>query len=408
MTTGTVYDLVVIGGGAVGLSTAYHAAGRQWRTLVIEQFGFLNDQGSSAGASRQFRVQYSQHYMSELALSAIPFWNDIQRYSSDLLKGHGGSLWFGDPALSSQEGGIQAAMNTMDSLGIAYTALANAAAIESAYPFRGLPSDYSGFFQPDGGIINLKATERALFQGAEATGPVEFHDQETVIGISSVEGGVIEVTTDKATYTTQKLAITPGPYVNVVLAHLGLSVDIEIWEMSSAYYRKTDPQLVLPTWFVFQEPQNTSLYYGFPEVDWAHPGYIRVAPDIPDKILTDPSQRNPDPSEKSLGYNEAWVRDHMMGLDSTSEFTSTCLIALSSGAETKELLLDYAPGSVPNAQSIVTYSAGWAAKFIPILGEMICQMLADEYLQYFEFGDYRIDRSNFAINWGGPDTAKER
>ena len=65
----------------------------------------------------------------------------------------------------------------------------------------------------------------------------------------------------------------------------------------SAYFRKTDAGLQLPTWFVFQNPQETSLFYGFPEVDWSYPGYIRVAPDIPDRILKDPGKRTgvPDP-----------------------------------------------------------------------------------------------------------------
>jgi len=61
------YDLIVIGGGPVGLSTAFHATQRGKKVLVIEQHAYLNDKGSSAGASRQFRLQYAQKYMAELA-----------------------------------------------------------------------------------------------------------------------------------------------------------------------------------------------------------------------------------------------------------------------------------------------------------------------------------------------------
>ncbi len=399
MTASEPYDLIVVGGGAVGLSTAYHAAKRSLRTLVIEQFGFFNDDGSSAGASRQFRVQYSQRYMSELAVSALPYWADVQQYSSGVLKGDGGSLWFGDPSLSSQEGGIQAAEDTMDALGLAYEPLADAAAIEARFAFRNLPDDYSGFFQPEGGIIDLKATERALHDGAVALGGVDFHDEETVIGIDSVAEGGITVTTNRATYATAKLALTPGPYVNTVLAHLGLAVHIDIWEMSSAYYRKVDPDLTMPTWFVFEKPQDTSLFYGFPEVDWAHPGFLRVAPDIPDRIITDPDQRSGVPSATSLAYTEAWVRENMTGLDPTSMFASTCLIALSNDSDAKEFLLDYAPPTVPNNENIVTFTAGWAAKFIPVLGDMICRMLTEPGLQTFDFDQYQVARSNFAIDW---------
>lgn len=88
----------------------------------------------------------------------------------------------------------------------------------------------------------------------------------------------------------------------------------------------------------------------------------------------------------------------MSGLEPTPQFTSTCLIALASGKSTKELLLSYAPAHVPNNRNIVTYTAGWAAKFIPILGEMICRML-ERQTDTFEFGKYAIARSNFAIDW---------
>lgn len=72
------YDLIVIGGGPIGLSTAYHAAKRGLRTLVLEGAGFFNDAGSSAGASRQFRLQYSQPYMAELSVAAQTYWADLR------------------------------------------------------------------------------------------------------------------------------------------------------------------------------------------------------------------------------------------------------------------------------------------------------------------------------------------
>lgn len=393
------YDLIVIGGGSIGLSTAYHASRRRLKTLVIEQYGYFNNIGSSAGASRQYRVQYSEKYLSELALAAQNYWADLQLRTLDTLIGVVGSLWFGDPSLASQEGGIGEAIKTMDKLGIPYTPL-DAPQIETLFRFKNLPKDYTGFFQANGGIINLKATQAALYNVAEKSGLVDLHEYETVTNIETKANDSITVATEDAqgqhSYKTEKLAITPGPYVNEILAHLGLSINLAIWEMSSAYYRKTDMDINYPTWFVFQQPQDTSLFYGFPEVEWSHPGYIRVAPDIPDRILSDPSQRSAAPSPKSLALNSEWVRNHMDGLDDEPQFTSTCLIALSN--DSKELLLDYPPERIPNNRNIVVYTAGWAAKFIPILGEMVLELLEKDR-QFFEFGKYKIDRSHFKIRW---------
>jgi len=197
------------------------------------------------------------------------------------------------------------------------------------------------------------------------------------------------VTANGDCFKAKKLVISPGAYINEVLKHFDLSVDIDIWEMSSAYYKKT-ADITLPTWFVFQAPSDTSLFYGFPEVDWAHPGYIRVAPDIPDQIIQDPSERSPNPSETSLKLNEAWVRDHMEGLSPESEFTATCLITLSKSGQL--LLLDTLPPSVNNNENIIVYTGGWAAKFVPLLGKILSD-LALTGTTSFDISEFKIKYS---------------
>ena len=60
--------------------------------------------------------------------------------------------------------------------------------------------------------------------------------------------------------------------------------------MASAFYKVLDPTIKYPTWFVFQNPQgdNGNEFYGFPEVSWNYPGYIRVASDFVIKPLDSP------------------------------------------------------------------------------------------------------------------------
>ncbi|MFQ3219193.1 MAG: glycine/D-amino acid oxidase-like deaminating enzyme [Paraglaciecola sp.] len=389
------FDLIVIGAGAIGLSTAYHAGKQGLRTLVLEKYGVLNDDGSSAGASRQFRLQYAQKHMAELSLASQEYWADLQGYSQKPLIQQNGSLWFGDPTLNSQEGGISAAQDVMEQLHIPFTRM-DAAAIEAKFPFKNIPQDYEGFFQANGGIINLKATQEAAFDAALATGNVEIHEYEPSINIQEDGNGVI-VTTKLKDYKAAKLAICAGAYVNETLKPLGLSLGIDIWQMSSAYFAKTDPKVKLPTWFVFQKPSEKALFYGFPEVDWAHPGYIRVATDFPDAVLSNPSQRMYSPSLKSLNLDAQWVADHMEGLDPTPRFTATCLIALPK-KKNRELLLDYTPAWGSKHTNIVTYTAGWAGKYIPIIGDMIVRMLAQP-TDTLEYGNVSILLNNFAIDW---------
>ncbi|NNL92697.1 MAG: FAD-dependent oxidoreductase [Saprospiraceae bacterium] len=388
------FDVIIIGGGPMGLATAAELSKSDKNILLIEQYSFVNQKGSSAGMSRQFRIQYAQDYMALLAKKSIPYWDELQKSSKETLIDKVGSLWFGDPKLDSQEGGIKAAMDVMDELNIDYEPL-KANQIEERFPFKSLPEDYTGFFQKDGGIINFEATQKALLSICVKASNVTLLDNSPATNIESLVDGSIIVSCDKEQFTSEKLVLCPGAYINELLKHFDLSINIDIWEMSSAYYKKTE-DIKLPTWFVFQEPQDTSLFYGFPEVDWAHPGYIRVAPDIPDRIIQDPSQRTFSPSEKSLRLNETWVIDRMKGLSPESKFTATCLITLSNNS--KELLLDYLPDSVNNNENIIVYTGGWAAKFVPLLGKIISDLVLTNSTE-FDISHFQIDYIPPMVNY---------
>ena len=101
------HDVIVIGGGPIGMSTAYHMSRRNAKTLVLEQFTFFNQLGSSAGVSRQFRIPYPVEYMVKLVKQSIPFWDELQSHTSVPLLEKVGTLWFGDPAVKSTEGNIR-------------------------------------------------------------------------------------------------------------------------------------------------------------------------------------------------------------------------------------------------------------------------------------------------------------
>ncbi|WP_051709891.1 FAD-dependent oxidoreductase [Andreprevotia chitinilytica] len=369
------YDLIVVGGGLIGLSTAYNAVSPYGghpvldgeKVLVLEQDAFFNQRGSTAGASRQFRFQYSEEYMTQLVMAAVPEWAMLQKQTVTELIPNVGCLWFGDPDTPTTEGGIKPAMETMTRLGVPFQRL-NCRELEEWYGFRNLPGNYSGFFQPGGGIINVPATLQAMFNIAHNHG-VHLKAHHKVLKIES-DGKEVTVITDQGTYHGKKLVLTTGAYANTLLEPLGVQINLSIWNMVSAYFRKTRADIDYPTWFAFQKANaaNANLYYGFPEADWSHPGYIRVAPDYPYQIIDEPSQRVP-PTPEDFAGTSAWVANHMSGLSPEPDFTSSCMVALPAGDQ--QFILDTLPG-YPN---IVLFTTGWAAKLVPLLGK-ICVQLA--------------------------------
>jgi len=390
------FDVIVIGGGPMGLSAAYHLGQRGSTALVLEQSGFFNQDGSSAGVSRQFRIPYPEEYMVKLVKQSVPFWDQLQTQTDVLLRDPVGTLWFGDPAVDTTEGNITQAEASLRAQDVPYDKL-TAVDIEQKYGFHNLPPAYTGLFQADGASINLTATMQTLFDRCSLSGTVTLQDQAKVTAIVQKDG-VFEVVTPRGTFIGKKLVVVPGPYINSVINLLGFNIEAQYWNMASGFYRIKQPEIKYPTWFVFQKKveNNPNLFYGFPEVSWNHPGYARVASDFVMTPMTSPNQRTSVPNPQELAFTSAWVREHMPGLDPEPVFTSTCMVALSD-IDSKELLIDFAPPEVPNHKNIVVYATGWAGKFIPLLGSILADLALDGKTS-FDISQFRTGHTYFTMN----------
>lgn len=380
------YDVIVIGGGPIGQASAYHLSQRRVRSLVLEQFTFANQLGSSAGVSRQFRIPYPERYMVRLVRQSLPFWRELQALTDNPLLEEAGTLWFGDESVRTSEGNIADAEVALKAEGIAYTTL-DRDTLERQYPFMNLPENYVGLFQAEGATINLRETINTLLEVNGHSECVSIKSEAPATSISRKDQKFY-VTTPLGIFVASKLILAPGPYGNSLFRMLGFEIDATYWNMSSAYFKLLDRSIRYPTWFVFQNPvgDNGNEFYGFPELSWNHSGYVRVASDFVVTPLSSPEQRTFVPSQKELSFTANWVREHMKGVDPTPQYTSTCLVALSTIAN-KELLVDFAPADVPGSKDVVLCTTGWAAKFIPILGRILSDLALD--------GCTSFDISNF-------------
>lgn len=372
----------------MGLAAAYYAAKENLDVLVLEQFDFMNRQGASGGDSRQFRIQYNEREISQLVLDSVPLWNELQSHTDEVLLQKADCVWFGDPNVTGAEGQINTVVEVMRELKLPFRNV-NKAEIEAQYHFSNLPDAYSGFVQPDGAAINYPATLRTLLRNAREFGRVELKEQQKVTAIISELGGV-QVRTATDNFSGSKLIIAPGPYVNEVLALLGIQMDIVIWEMISAYFRKTDPDIDYPTWINFDDAKGDDpfLYYGFPELDWGNQGkLVKVAANYPTYLHRDLKSYTMQPDATTVQRIANWVRRFMPGLDPQPLFPSSCVCALVPQPGNpltlrRELVLDFAPENVPHRENIVIYATGWAAKIIPLIGKICVDLTLRKTTSY--------------------------
>jgi sarcosine oxidase / L-pipecolate oxidase len=393
------FDVVVIGGGPMGLAAAYHCAKAGQRVLVLERFNFFNQSGSSNDLVRMFRTVYTQDFMADLAQQSITLWTELERDAGQSLIWMSGLLNFGDPNYhDGPEGNLTDPIKNLDRLKMNYRIL-DAKQIMREYPFKNLPGSFIGVFAPDNGCINVPQVLRTLYYLASALG-VKLVSHTAVRDIT-LRADSVTIHADlgaSQSVTARRCVLAAGAYTNQVLASLGLELELSIWEMVYEYYAAAPGPggaLFPSMWFQFLdpsgEPTQSNLFYGFPSVPWSPPNLVRIAVDDAVNIIRDPQDRQFAPSAHDLAITSKFVGSHCIGVDDRPNYSGTCL---QTNVADNMFVLDLLPPSVgPGHQNVALFTAGWGFKFVPLIGRVLSELVLE--------GKTSFDISRFAITRPG-------
>lgn len=397
METSRHYDVIVVGGGPIGLSAAYNCAKAGKSVLLLERFNFFNQSGSSNDLVRMFRTMYTQDFMADLAYASIGLWRDLERDAGEQLILMTGLLNFGDPNYDGgPEGTLMAPIANLKRLGMSYRTL-TVDEIEAEYPLHDLPRNFVGIFAPDNGCINVPLVLRSLYRLAQGYGAtLRSHARVTRLTTGS-DGVTVSVEGDPEPYTADKVILASGAYTNQVLAGTGVELNLSIWEMVYEYYA-ADPGpggVYFPSmWFQFLDPTGgdparSNLFYGFPSVPWGPPNLCRIAVDNAVNIITDPDQRQIAPAANDLQITADFVAAHCTGMDNRPNFCGSCL---QTNVPDNMYVLDVLPPSVgPGHERVAVFTAGWAFKLTPLIGLALSQLVLDG-ASSFDISQFKITR----------------
>ena len=214
--TARTSDVVVIGGGVMGLFTAYHAAQRSARIVVLER-GWIGDpMTASYGRTRSFRNDYLDPVYARLAHEAFRLWGDFERQTGSRVLVRCGCLNIGKRTITPdlERTYAQLSFETLTRLRLA-TESFDGEALRGR--FSSLDADIA-HLDVDGGVVDLPAVTRAL-TGALGTRGVNTLEGVEIEAIER-EGTSLRVFTDAGEFVTGAVVVTAGHGTNAVLGLL--------------------------------------------------------------------------------------------------------------------------------------------------------------------------------------------
>lgn len=259
-----MWDVIVVGVGAMGSSACWHLARRGVRVLGIDRFSIPNAMGSSHGDSRMIRLCYYEHpdYVP-LLHRAYELWRETEQISKRKLLHVTGGLYMG-PADTARSDFVTGALQAARQHQLPHEVL-DRASIASRYPQFHVPDDFIALYEPNAGFLvpeHVVAThaELALRHGAElrAHEPLQHWRQER---------DHISIQTARGEERARHVIFCGGAWAASLMPNLTTPLRVTRQILGWVWPRR--PELFtlgrFPVWAIDQ-PDGTQ-HYGFPIPD---------------------------------------------------------------------------------------------------------------------------------------------
>lgn len=229
-------DIVVVGAGIIGLSTAFQLARRTSGRIVVLERGAGLGEGSTGSSSAVCRAKYTRAETVQLArdgIAAYRNWRDFLGIPEVVARYHRvGNLWLGAGAGRSAD----AEVARLRSLGVASEALDDEALREHFPAIRAcpVPPDLVGgedhecsgggghLLETDAGYVDPMDALQDLLTAARALG-VDVRRGEAVVAIDVQGGRVRSVSTGSGTIECGAIVNAAGPWSERLNHMAGLS-----------------------------------------------------------------------------------------------------------------------------------------------------------------------------------------
>jgi glycine/D-amino acid oxidase-like deaminating enzyme len=226
MEGGMTENLVIIGGGVMGLFTAYHASERFEEIVILERGRIGDPMTASFGRTRSYRCDYLDPTYARLAREAQRLWGDFELQTDTRALVRCGCMNIAKRAVTPNLEITYADLShqILTSLGLP-TDSWDDEALRHRFPI--LDADMARL-DVDGGLVDLRSVTAAL-RTALAQRGVRIVEGVEVRRITRDATGVIRVGADSAQWATRALVVCAGHGTNEVLAMMdGAELDVPL------------------------------------------------------------------------------------------------------------------------------------------------------------------------------------
>lgn len=348
------FDSVVIGGGVIGLSAAWHLGRMGHRVAVIERFRVGHVRGSSHGSSRVARCAYPDPAWADFARASLEeAWPLLERASGEKLLQRQPVVFHGP-----EDGPIREwARSTAHIPGVRELGLADARA---RFPQLHLPDGTLVMEDGTGGVIRAHDALMALKRQIVEEGGRVF-SASTVLQLRT-GGDEVLLETERGVVSCNRAVIAAGPWTGHLMPFLAPA--LRVIRQSVGHAEVTSPTAAedFPVWARVGEV----LDYGLPAVQRQG---VKLARHVLDGPVADSrffvSTASTEAEQELLGVARECFADPVAKL----ACTETCLYTVT---HNEDFILDLHP-----ADRRIAVAAGFSGhgfKFAPLVGQVLAEM----------------------------------
>ncbi len=249
-------DVVVVGGGCMGASTAYHLAQRGAGQVVLlerEKFLAMGSTGRNAGGVRYQFSTLVNVQLSLYSLDVISHFQDLFDVSADYRPI--GYLFL--LTTSQDVATFKASVEMQHRAGVPWVRYLEPDEIARLVPLVNLEGVLGGTFCPKDGLADPNSVTQGYASAAARLG-ARIETETTVTGIKTEKGRVSGVVTDRGEIATRTVVNCAGPWAAQIGQMAGL--DIPIVPLRRQFF-VTDVLPNVPRNHVFTIEFSSTLYF---------------------------------------------------------------------------------------------------------------------------------------------------